>query len=153
MTSSVSSSSLVLTNNDVIAFAFHIALMMIKQNKATFPLSRSCFTHDDVIIRHTDAIYVLAFATIMLHTDAHNPTIKKKMTKQEWLKYVPREREREAREQVRTRKRLRARENEEERKREMRVKVNPYAINSTPKKKRTPHLWYALAFSFSFSID
>lgn len=34
-----------------------------------------------------DAIYVLAFATIMLHTDAHNAQIKKKMSKQEWLKY------------------------------------------------------------------
>jgi hypothetical protein len=34
----------------------------------------------------TDTIYVLAFATIMLHTDAHNPQVKKKMTEREWVR-------------------------------------------------------------------
>lgn len=33
-----------------------------------------------------DPVYVLAFAAIMLHTDAHSANVKKKMTKQEWLK-------------------------------------------------------------------
>ena len=31
-------------------------------------------------------MYVLAFAAIMLHTDAHSPMVKKKMTRAEWLK-------------------------------------------------------------------
>lgn len=33
-----------------------------------------------------DPVYVLAFAAIMLHTDAHSANVKKKMTKAEWLK-------------------------------------------------------------------
>lgn len=32
-----------------------------------------------------DAVYILAFAVIMLNTDAHNPQIKKKMTVKEFI--------------------------------------------------------------------
>ena len=32
-----------------------------------------------------DVAYLLAFALIMLHTDAHNPGIKNKMTKDEFV--------------------------------------------------------------------
>lgn len=34
----------------------------------------------------TDAVYILAFAVIMLNTDAHNPNVKKKMTEQEFIR-------------------------------------------------------------------
>ncbi|PXF40791.1 Brefeldin A-inhibited guanine nucleotide-exchange protein 1 [Gracilariopsis chorda] len=38
------------------------------------------------IFANADAAYVLAYSTIMLHTDAHNDTIKNKMTKEEFIK-------------------------------------------------------------------
>jgi Sec7-like guanine-nucleotide exchange factor len=38
------------------------------------------------LFKGADPVYVLAFATIMLHTDAHSPMVKKKMTRAEWLK-------------------------------------------------------------------
>eukprot|EP00727_Mastigamoeba_balamuthi_P007150 m51a1_g3055 hypothetical protein (837) ;mRNA; f:967981-971134 len=38
------------------------------------------------IFANTDAIYILAFSVIMLNTDAHNPQVKNKMTKAQFLK-------------------------------------------------------------------
>eukprot|EP00178_Gracilaria_changii_P007168 TRINITY_DN2296_c0_g1_i1.p1 TRINITY_DN2296_c0_g1~~TRINITY_DN2296_c0_g1_i1.p1 ORF type:complete len:1906 (-),score=278.66 TRINITY_DN2296_c0_g1_i1:1635-7238(-) len=38
------------------------------------------------IFANADAAYVLAYSTIMLHTDAHNDTIKNKMTKVDFIK-------------------------------------------------------------------
>ncbi|CAN8073761.1 unnamed protein product [Agarophyton chilense] len=38
------------------------------------------------IFANADAAYVLAYSTIMLHTDAHNDTIKNKMTKEDFIK-------------------------------------------------------------------
>jgi len=38
------------------------------------------------IFKSSDAVYVLAFAVIMLNTDLHNPQVKKKMSKEEFLK-------------------------------------------------------------------
>ena len=40
---------------------------------------------DDGIIKSEDAAYVLSFAIMMLHTDLHNPSIKRHMTKKDWL--------------------------------------------------------------------
>jgi hypothetical protein len=37
------------------------------------------------VFNNSDTVYILAFSTIMLNTDAHNPNIKKKMSKQEFL--------------------------------------------------------------------
>ncbi|PRP85288.1 ankyrin repeat-containing protein [Planoprotostelium fungivorum] len=37
------------------------------------------------VFNNSDAVYVLAFATIMLNTDLHSSSIKKKMTRQEFL--------------------------------------------------------------------
>lgn len=47
--------------------------------------SRYCECNPD-IFANADAAYVLAYSTIMLHTDAHNDTIKKKMTKEDFIK-------------------------------------------------------------------
>ncbi|EGC32816.1 hypothetical protein DICPUDRAFT_8073, partial [Dictyostelium purpureum] len=46
------------------------------------------FNHnpDNKVFVNSEAVYVLAFSVIMLNTDAHNPNIKKKMTKQEFLR-------------------------------------------------------------------
>eukprot|EP01113_Clastostelium_recurvatum_P040797 TRINITY_DN638_c0_g1_i7.p1 TRINITY_DN638_c0_g1~~TRINITY_DN638_c0_g1_i7.p1 ORF type:complete len:1001 (+),score=251.77 TRINITY_DN638_c0_g1_i7:178-3180(+) len=41
---------------------------------------------DSKIFQNSDAVYVLAFSVLMLHTDAHNPSIKKKMTKAEFIR-------------------------------------------------------------------
>ncbi|KAI0564243.1 Guanine nucleotide exchange factor [Gracilaria domingensis] len=38
------------------------------------------------IFANADAAYVLAYSTIMLHTDAHNDTIKNKMTKEDFIR-------------------------------------------------------------------
>lgn len=38
------------------------------------------------IFANADAAYVLAYSTIMLHTDAHNDTIKNKMSKEDFIK-------------------------------------------------------------------
>jgi len=38
------------------------------------------------IIANTDACYVLAYSTIMLNTDAHNPNVKKHMSLPEFIK-------------------------------------------------------------------
>eukprot|EP01114_Cavostelium_apophysatum_P015711 TRINITY_DN4342_c0_g1_i2.p1 TRINITY_DN4342_c0_g1~~TRINITY_DN4342_c0_g1_i2.p1 ORF type:complete len:644 (-),score=193.46 TRINITY_DN4342_c0_g1_i2:16-1947(-) len=45
------------------------------------------FTHNPAgnIFANSDTVYLLAFATIMLNTDAHSPQIKKKMTKAEFI--------------------------------------------------------------------
>ncbi len=46
----------------------------------------SRFHHDNPdMFSHEDTGYLLAFSMIMLQTDAHNPAIKKKMTKQQFL--------------------------------------------------------------------
>lgn len=47
--------------------------------------SRYCECNPDVFA-NADAAYVLAYSTIMLHTDAHNDTIKHKMSKDEFIK-------------------------------------------------------------------
>ncbi|CDF38205.1 unnamed protein product [Chondrus crispus] len=47
--------------------------------------SRFCECNPD-IFANADAAYVLAYSTIMLHTDAHNDTIKNKMSKEEFIK-------------------------------------------------------------------
>lgn len=47
--------------------------------------SRYCECNPDVFA-NADAAYVLAYSSIMLHTDAHNDTIKHKMTKGEFIK-------------------------------------------------------------------
>ena len=38
------------------------------------------------MFRHHDAAYVLAFSIIMLNTDAHSPHVRRKMSKEDWLK-------------------------------------------------------------------
>ena len=38
------------------------------------------------VFANEDAVYVLAFSAIMLNTDAHNPQVKDKMTKAQWLR-------------------------------------------------------------------
>ena len=38
------------------------------------------------IINSEDAAYVLAFATMMVHTDLHNPAVRRHMTKTDWLR-------------------------------------------------------------------
>ena len=38
------------------------------------------------IIKSEDAAYVLSFAIMMLHTDLHNPSVKRHMTKKDWLR-------------------------------------------------------------------
>ena len=38
------------------------------------------------VIKSEDAAYILSFAIMMLHTDLHNPSIKKHMTKEEWIR-------------------------------------------------------------------
>lgn len=47
--------------------------------------SRYCECNPD-IFANADAAYVLAYSTIMLHTDAHNLQIKNKMSKQEFIR-------------------------------------------------------------------
>lgn len=47
--------------------------------------SRFCECNPN-IFANADAAYVLAYSTIMLHTDAHNDTIKNKMSKEEFVK-------------------------------------------------------------------
>lgn len=47
--------------------------------------SRYCECNPD-IFANADAAYVLAYSTIMLHTDAHNDTIKNKMSKEEFIR-------------------------------------------------------------------
>lgn len=47
--------------------------------------SRYCECNPDVFA-NADAAYVLAYSIIMLHTDAHNDTIKHKMSKDEFIK-------------------------------------------------------------------
>eukprot|EP01133_Synstelium_polycarpum_P020003 gene20003-23968_t len=41
---------------------------------------------DNKVFANNDTVYVLAFSVIMLNTDAHNPNIKKKMTKAEFIR-------------------------------------------------------------------
>ena len=38
------------------------------------------------IFRNADAVYIFAYHMIMLATDLHNPAIKRKITKPEWIK-------------------------------------------------------------------
>lgn len=38
------------------------------------------------LILYPDSAYVLAFAIVLLATDMHNPTLKVKMTKQDWYR-------------------------------------------------------------------
>jgi len=40
---------------------------------------------DNPVFTSSDTVYILAFSAIMLNTDAHNPNIKRKMTKSEFL--------------------------------------------------------------------
>lgn len=47
--------------------------------------SRYCECNPD-LFANADAAYVLAYSSIMLHTDAHNPTIKSKMSKEEFIR-------------------------------------------------------------------
>ncbi len=47
--------------------------------------SRFCACNPD-IFANADAAYVLAYSVIMLHTDAHNATIKNKMSKEEFIR-------------------------------------------------------------------
>lgn len=42
--------------------------------------------NSNTVFANEDAIYVLAFSTIMLNTDAHNSQVRDKMTKPQWLK-------------------------------------------------------------------
>jgi len=39
----------------------------------------------NTVFANADAVYVLAFSTIMLNTDAHSANVKNKMTKPQWL--------------------------------------------------------------------
>jgi len=39
----------------------------------------------NTVFANADAVYVLAFSTIMLNTDAHSANVKNKMTKTQWL--------------------------------------------------------------------
>ena len=41
--------------------------------------------HREGFFRSADAAYILAFSTVMLNTDLHNPSVKKKMTKDQWV--------------------------------------------------------------------
>ena len=41
---------------------------------------------DGGIIKSEDAAYVLSFAIMMLHTDLHNPSVKRHMSKNDWIK-------------------------------------------------------------------
>ncbi|KNC53966.1 cytohesin-4 [Thecamonas trahens ATCC 50062] len=41
-------------------------------------------THNPGLFANADTVYILAFALIMLQTDLHNPSIKRKMTKDEF---------------------------------------------------------------------
>lgn len=44
------------------------------------------FKHNDSgVIKSEDAAYVLAFATMMVHTDLHNPAVRRHMTVPQWL--------------------------------------------------------------------
>jgi len=38
------------------------------------------------VFAHPDTAYILSFSLIMLNTDLHNPSVKNKMTKQEFIK-------------------------------------------------------------------
>lgn len=40
----------------------------------------------DGVIKSEDAAYVLSFAIMMLHTDLHNPSVRRHMTKKDWLR-------------------------------------------------------------------
>jgi len=42
-------------------------------------------SNSGTVFENVDAVYVLAFSTIMLNTDAHSANVKNKMTKQQWL--------------------------------------------------------------------
>lgn len=42
--------------------------------------------HNPEVFANADCAYVLAYSTIMLNTDLHNPQIKKRMTRQEFIK-------------------------------------------------------------------
>ena len=48
--------------------------------------ARRYFENNPAIFKSSDAAYILAFAIIMLNTDAHNPKIKKRMTKEQFIK-------------------------------------------------------------------
>jgi Sec7-like guanine-nucleotide exchange factor len=49
--------------------------------------ARYCEGNPDVF-KDRDAAYVLAFAVIMLNTDAHNPNMDTKMTKKDFVDMV-----------------------------------------------------------------
>jgi len=44
------------------------------------------FVDNPEFFQHEDAVYVLSFSMMMLATDLHNPNVKKKMTKEDWMK-------------------------------------------------------------------
>ena len=46
-------------------------------------------------VKSEDAAYILSFAIMMLHTALHNPSVKHKTTKREWVSMNRGERERE----------------------------------------------------------
>eukprot|EP01134_Creolimax_fragrantissima_P002486 CFRG2486T1 len=42
--------------------------------------------NDDMPLKSSDATYILAFSSIMLNTDAHNPNVKRKMTLEDFIR-------------------------------------------------------------------
>jgi len=47
---------------------------------------RHYYSHDPATFSSEDTPFVLAYSTIMLNTDAHNPSVKRKMTLLEFIK-------------------------------------------------------------------
>ena len=47
---------------------------------------RHYHSYEPKIFGSEDTAYVLAFSTIMLNTDAHNPSVKKKMTLKDFIR-------------------------------------------------------------------
>ncbi|EIE18456.1 Sec7-domain-containing protein [Coccomyxa subellipsoidea C-169] len=48
--------------------------------------SRQFYAQEPGIFASADAVYILAISVIMLNTDKHNPAIKKKMTREEFIR-------------------------------------------------------------------
>ena len=40
---------------------------------------------DTAVIRSEDAAYMLSFAIMMLHTSLHNPSVRSRITKKQWV--------------------------------------------------------------------
>ncbi len=71
----------------VCAFAFACTSVLVQEPKQVCVLVFCAFTHSVFLSPHSsDAVYVLAFAVIMLNTDLHNPQVKKKMSRTDFLK-------------------------------------------------------------------